>query len=152
LERYNKICDPYRCKSCRTGNLDLKAMDVRSGGYSYQYHASTLQPETAALIPSGVTRILDLGGGRGGNGLKVKTISGERFVCCADSSEIALGDAVEGVDATALCNIEALGSIETVFDKHGPFDLILCLDVLEHLVDPWRQVARLHGLMPIGGY
>ncbi|MFO1186414.1 MAG: methyltransferase domain-containing protein [Alphaproteobacteria bacterium] len=35
--------------------------------------------------------------------------------------------------------------------KHGPFDCILCLDVLEHLVDPWRVVGALHGQLAPGG-
>ena len=33
----------------------------------------------------------------------------------------------------------------------GGFDAVLCADVLEHLVDPWRVVARLADLLRPGG-
>jgi SAM-dependent methyltransferase len=33
----------------------------------------------------------------------------------------------------------------------GPFDAVLCADVLEHLVDPWRMVERLAGSLRPGG-
>ena len=35
---------------------------------------------------------------------------------------------------------------------HGQFDVILCLDVLEHMVDPWKVVDRLvTGYLKPGG-
>ena len=38
-------------------------------------------------------------------------------------------------------------SIETALPKlEGPFDLIVCADVLEHLVDPWSVLAELRNL------
>jgi 2-polyprenyl-3-methyl-5-hydroxy-6-metoxy-1,4-benzoquinol methylase len=45
------------------------------------------------------------------------------------------------------------GSIEKVdlpFEENT-IDVILCLDVLEHLVDPWAVVSRLHTLLKPGG-
>jgi SAM-dependent methyltransferase len=33
----------------------------------------------------------------------------------------------------------------------GNFDLIIALDVLEHLIDPWSIVRRLHGILNPGG-
>jgi 2-polyprenyl-3-methyl-5-hydroxy-6-metoxy-1,4-benzoquinol methylase len=45
------------------------------------------------------------------------------------------------------------GSIETVDLplEEQSMDVILCLDVLEHLVDPWKVVHRLHALLKPGG-
>ncbi|NJN00478.1 MAG: class I SAM-dependent methyltransferase [Aquincola sp.] len=34
----------------------------------------------------------------------------------------------------------------------GPFDLVLCLDVLEHMVDPWRFIKRLGAALPVGAH
>lgn len=45
------------------------------------------------------------------------------------------------------------GSVETLdlpFEEQS-MDVILCLDVLEHLVDPWKVVHRLHALLKPGG-
>jgi 2-polyprenyl-3-methyl-5-hydroxy-6-metoxy-1,4-benzoquinol methylase len=36
--------------------------------------------------------------------------------------------------------------------KEESLDLILCLDVLEHLVDPWETINKLHRLLKKGGY
>jgi len=42
--------------------------------------------------------------------------------------------------------------IETAMDHiRGPFDLIVCADVLEHLVDPWSVTRRLRSLAGPGG-
>jgi len=46
-----------------------------------------------------------------------------------------------------------VGDIETLDFDLAPrsVDVILCLDVLEHLIDPWAVVARLGGLLADGG-
>jgi 2-polyprenyl-3-methyl-5-hydroxy-6-metoxy-1,4-benzoquinol methylase len=36
--------------------------------------------------------------------------------------------------------------------EESSLDLILCLDVLEHLVDPWTMVERLNKLLKPGGH
>lgn len=119
---------------------------------AHLYQPVTLQPGLLRLLPPGPRRVLDLGGGRGGNGSIIKKHSGAEFVCTADLNDVALDSVAEGVDATMVCDIGEPGSMEAVFERHGPFDLVLLLDVLEHLFDPWRAVARLHALLPRGGH
>ncbi len=116
------------------------------------YDPVTIQAGVQRLVPPTTKRILDLGGGRGGNGATVKRQTGADLLCLADLSRAALNEAAPGVDATIICDIEAEGSIEEVFAAHGPFDLVLLLDVLEHLYDPWQVVARLHALLDEGGH
>jgi 2-polyprenyl-3-methyl-5-hydroxy-6-metoxy-1,4-benzoquinol methylase len=118
--------------------------------YRYPYDRVTLQRSTEKLIPQNVRRILDIGGGHGGNGMVIKKKKNAEFLCCIDISREALDSIEYNVDAKQQCNIEEPDTIESVFSRHGPFDLILILDVLEHLVDPWRVVARLNRLMSIG--
>jgi 2-polyprenyl-3-methyl-5-hydroxy-6-metoxy-1,4-benzoquinol methylase len=45
------------------------------------------------------------------------------------------------------------GPLEQQIDQLAPasFDLVLCLDVLEHLVDPWDAVRQLQPLLRPGG-
>jgi len=47
-----------------------------------------------------------------------------------------------------------IGEIENVLDslKRDYYDLVLCLDVLEHLVDPWRVVIDLSSKINKDGY
>ncbi|HWJ69895.1 MAG TPA: methyltransferase domain-containing protein [Sphingobium sp.] len=116
------------------------------------YDPVTIQAGVRRLVPATTRRILDLGGGRGGNGAVVKQQTGAEFLCLADLSDAALREAAPGVDATMTCDIETAGSIESVFAAHGPFDLVLLLDVLEHLYDPWRIIARLHALLGHGSH
>src|SRR5262249_41242587 len=47
-----------------------------------------------------------------------------------------------------------IGNIETMSDAELPsarFDLILALDVLEHLINPWSAMRRIHGLLKPDG-
>jgi SAM-dependent methyltransferase len=116
------------------------------------YDTTTIQPGIQRLVPLSARRILDLGGGRGGNGTVVKQITGGDFLCLADLNDAAMSEAPEAVDATMVCDIGKEGALEAVFANHGPFDLVLLLDVLEHLYDPWRTIAQLHALLNKGGY
>ena len=44
-----------------------------------------------------------------------------------------------------------VGPVESELDGlSGPFDTILLYDVLEHLLDPWELLRRLHGLAATG--
>ena len=41
--------------------------------------------------------------------------------------------------------------VDAIMAAEGPFDTILCLDVLEHLPDPWATIARLEAMLAPGG-
>ncbi len=116
------------------------------------YDTTTIQAGITRLVPPATHRILDLGGGRGGNGAVVKQLTGAAFLCLADLNDAALAQAPGAVDATSVCDIGKPGALEAVFADHGPFDLVLLLDVLEHLYDPWRTIAQLHALLNRGGF
>lgn len=102
------------------------------------------------LLPQRAIRVLDVGGGHGSNAAAVKACCGAQVAGVVDISDTATQAPDPGVDFAICTDIEQPGAIESICEEHGPFDLILCLDVLEHLVDPWRMVWRLHRTMPIG--
>lgn len=118
----------------------------------YQYITNSVQAETLALVPQGTERILDIGGGTGDYVAAAKSVSTAGFGAVVDISPEAVAARRAEVDVSEVCDIERPGELERFIETHGPFDLILCCDVLEHLVDPWRVVARLHAVMPEGGY
>lgn len=65
------------------------------------------------------------------------------------ATEVTLLDIVEadwadGVDRVFVGNLEDRQFIDQAIAQSGPFDTILCLDVLEHLIDPWSIVPLLH--------
>jgi 2-polyprenyl-3-methyl-5-hydroxy-6-metoxy-1,4-benzoquinol methylase len=100
------------------------------------YYANE-RPDVVARLPRPLGRVLDVGCGEGG------TAAGLR---AAGATEIV---GVEVVDdaaerARAVLDRVHVGRVEEVLDDlGGPFDTVLCLDVLEHLVDPGAVLRRL---------
>ncbi len=111
-----------------------------------QYFANA-RTEIAPLLPPCSDTVLELGCGSGAtlkwlkaNGHCKRTYGVELF-------KEAAALAADGVD------VVINGNIETMELGVAPdfFDLILCLDVLEHLVDPWRVMQTMvHHLKPGG--
>jgi 2-polyprenyl-3-methyl-5-hydroxy-6-metoxy-1,4-benzoquinol methylase len=100
------------------------------------------------VVPTPAGRVLDLGGGIGATGAALKRAHGATFVVVAD---LVAETAAAGVDVAVGGNLEDTDFLRKLLDEHGPFDTILCLDVLEHLRDPWTTVSELHhGLAPTG--
>lgn len=110
---------------------------------------ATARTEIEPHLPARVTRLLDLGCGEGATTAFVKA---RRDVAWAGGIEI-MPDA--GQAAEAVCDRVWVGNIETLRPEDeiapGSLDLILCLDVLEHLADPWTVVQRLSPLLAPGG-
>lgn len=112
------------------------------------YHA-LVRREIAPLIPKGASRLLDVGGGVGATAAWLK---GQGNVQRAGVIDLVKPDQTHpDLDFYRAGNIETSDILARTLAEEGPFDLVLCLDVLEHLVDPWAVVAALHkGLAPGG--
>ena len=111
----------------------------------YYGHART---EIAALLPARAGRVLEVGCGRGATLAWLKhtgrcehTTGIELFPDAAQAAH-AVVDRVEAGDAETLLD---------VVGREGLFDAVLCLDVLEHLRDPWSFVERIAPLLNPGG-
>jgi 2-polyprenyl-3-methyl-5-hydroxy-6-metoxy-1,4-benzoquinol methylase len=115
---------------------------------STRYFA-TARSEIEPYLPARVERMLDLGCGAGATTAFVKA---KRPVAWAGGVEIMPDEARA---AEAVCDRVWCGSIETLRleDAIAPasLDLLLCLDVLEHLADPWSVVRKLSPLLRPGG-
>ena len=93
-------------------------------------------------------RILELGAGDGATLRTAKAMGIASHTTGIDLvAGAASGDGLPPVDRF-LC-----GNIETAdFDLPAAgFDVVLCADVLEHLIDPWGVVRRLAGTLRPGG-
>jgi 2-polyprenyl-3-methyl-5-hydroxy-6-metoxy-1,4-benzoquinol methylase len=110
---------------------------------------ATARTEILPWLPQRVTRMLDLGCGAGSTVAAVKHV---REVSWAGGIELMPEQAKA---AEQVCERVWTGDIKSlpIEDAIAPLslDLVLCLDVLEHLVDPWSVVARLSALIAPGG-
>jgi len=111
-------------------------------GY-YAFVRREIQP----LLPVRADHVLEVGCGQGGtlawlkdSGIAKRTTGIEIDAAAAAVARTRVDHVVEG-DADAA--IDALPA--------GELDLVLCLDVLEHLVDPWRTMERLARVLRPGG-
>ena len=110
------------------------------------YHA-LVREDVVPLVPSGGGTLLDLGGGTGATALRLRELGRAARVGVADRVD---GGEV-GLDFLHTGDVEDPDFLDRLIAAEGPFQTILCLDVLEHLRDPWSVVRRLHtGLTPGG--
>ena len=104
--------------------------------HTYFAHA---RKEIAPLLPADCGRVLELGCGSGATLAWLRQVRRVAYTAGVEISETAAKAARQDVDEVHCADIERT----EVFFSGGRFDLVLCLDVLEHLVDPWAMVDRL---------
>jgi 2-polyprenyl-3-methyl-5-hydroxy-6-metoxy-1,4-benzoquinol methylase len=95
-------------------------------------------------LPRPVGSVLDVGCGSGGVGAGLRRAGASRLTgieVVAEQAELARAHYDHVVAAPVEQALEQLD---------GPFDTILCLDVLEHLVDPERVLRDLHRVAAAG--
>lgn len=99
------------------------------------YHRS--RTEIKSLLPAFSQKVLDVGCGEG------ETLSWLRSINkCDETFGIEMIEEA-GVIAKTIVDHLVIGNIEE-YDYSGvKFDLILFLDVLEHLIDPWAVLKKL---------
>jgi SAM-dependent methyltransferase len=121
-----------------------KLYDDKEQGY---FAAARL--DLLALLPQGGgLRLLELGAGNGATLRAAKALGLASYTAGIDLVEASPpGPGEPEIDLFLSGNVEG-GGIDL---PTGPFDAVLCADVLEHLVDPWRVVARLAATLRPGG-
>lgn len=107
------------------------------------YYSNT-RDDVIDALPRPIGTVLDVGCGSGGVGPGLRRAGAARLTgieVVPEQAELARRHYDEVVAASVE---EALGQLD------GPFDTILCLDVLEHLVDAERVLRDLHGVAAPG--
>lgn len=111
---------------------------------SHGSYFSTVRSEVINLFPGQVEKVLELGCGEGVTLKYIKEIGLAHEVCGVDfhneSLEKAKNNSIDKVLNLDLNSFDA----NAIEDK---YDVILCLDVLEHVTDPWSVVKGLKTLL-----
>lgn len=111
------------------------------------YH-DRVRTDVMELVPADAGKVLDMGGGIGASSAYLKATGKADHAVLVDQVANTVAD---GIDKAYAGNIEDPALIDRVITENGPFDTILCLDILEHLRDPWTTVRQLKtGLRPGG--
>ena len=108
------------------------------------YYANE-RPDVVAALPRPVGRALDVGCGAGGMADGLRAAGATEIVGVEIAPEPA-ARAAEVLDQVVTGPIE-----NALVSLNGPFNTTLCLDVLEHLVDPGDVVRRLRALAAPSG-
>jgi 2-polyprenyl-3-methyl-5-hydroxy-6-metoxy-1,4-benzoquinol methylase len=102
--------------------------------------------DVVAALPRPLGRVLDVGCGAGALAPGLRRAGARAIVGIEVVPEVA--DRARG-----LLDEVIVGSVEDrIGELGGPFDTILCLDVLEHLVDPAPVLRRLRGVARPGAH
>jgi SAM-dependent methyltransferase len=102
----------------------------------YFAHART---EILPLLPAQPQRVLEIGCGVGATLAWLKQSQGAQYTAGVEIASDAAVVAQGQLDAALCMDFEKV-ELPVTWPR---FDLILCLDVLEHMLDPWRVVDRL---------
>jgi 2-polyprenyl-3-methyl-5-hydroxy-6-metoxy-1,4-benzoquinol methylase len=122
--------------------MTLSYLDKQAG---YFNRART---DIAPLLPESFGRVLEFGCGAGAT-LKWLKQTGR----CSHTTGVELF-APSALEASTHVDRVVTGNAETLIADLFPgehFDLILCLDVLEHMLDPWNFVSQLPRLLTADG-
>ncbi len=113
--------------------------------YPKNTYFSQIRKEIAPFLPYKLNKVLEIGCG---SGETLKWLKENNFVAYTIGIEIS---EVAGIQATKKCdeiivaNIEESTNVLKKFEKS--IDLLLFLDVLEHLNNPWKILNDCQGLL-----
>lgn len=110
---------------------------------------SNARTEIVPYLPASPKRLLELGCSAGGTIAHIKSIFPDLWAAGVELHKESAEAAKQHADVVWQGTVE-----DTPWDKEiapGSLDVVLCLDILEHLVDPWAHVKRLTPLLAPGG-
>jgi 2-polyprenyl-3-methyl-5-hydroxy-6-metoxy-1,4-benzoquinol methylase len=121
---------------------------------SADYFDHERQEVLNAIQKAGITQasnVLELGCSSGRFGSRLSKILKAGCYVGLDSSEDAILIAAQHLDRALVCDLNTAEPSD--LDLHEEeFDLLVALDVLEHLYDPWQALTRFTACLKPGGF
>jgi len=108
---------------------------------------TNVRHEILPLLPTHCDKVLDIGCGDGSTLMWLKDVKKCSWIGGVEIVPDAAEKARKKLDMVYEGNIDAMD----LPLERSSLDLILCLDVLEHLIDPWSVTRRIQNLLKPGG-
>lgn len=108
-----------------------------------EYH-SLVRHKILELVPEGPNSVLDVGGGIGASAAYLKSIGKADKATVVD---LVGTECLPQIDHAYGGDLEDPKLLQQIRTEVGQFDVILCLDVLEHLTDPWTVIDTLASML-----
>jgi SAM-dependent methyltransferase len=99
------------------------------------------------LLPKYSETILEIGCGNGATLKHLKDYGKCKEATGIELTEYAALEAKQVIDKILIGDAEEI--IKTI--ESNTYDLVLCLDILEHLVDPWLMIEQISRVLKKGG-
>jgi len=112
------------------------------------YH-DHIRSDVIPHVPKTGGQLLDLGGGIGATAAAIRDAGLVEQIGVADL--VANEDQPFPLDFHYQGNLEDMALIDRIVAERGKFQMILALDILEHLVDPWAVARKLANSLAPGG-
>ena len=104
--------------------------------------------EIVPLLPAYSARALDLGSGIATTSGALKRSGRFGWVCAVEGHPEIAKITRQNVDEVLVGDIDKMNFPH----PEGHFDTVLALDILEHLVDPWRALGEIRRVLRPGGH
>ncbi len=111
------------------------------------WYYSFVRKDIAPLLPQNGGSVLEIGCGGGGTLAWLKEAGYATWIAGIELCPRAAAVAAPRLDKLLEGDVDS----QLAYFSPNSLDLILCLDVLEHLTDPWRTLHQLQSLLRPGG-
>jgi GT2 family glycosyltransferase/SAM-dependent methyltransferase/Tfp pilus assembly protein PilF len=137
-------------RASRSANLNNPMKQNKQDSYYAFARPDVVEAILKNNLPTG--KVLEIGCAGGATGKNIKERLPVQSYVGIDISPEAAGIAKNHLDRVIVADIENTDLASEHGLIPGEFDLLLALDVLEHLYDPWDSLAELSRYVKPGGY
>lgn len=136
-----------RCENPASGGPQLPVVNPR--GAQMPGYFDTLRDEIEPLVPPNPSLAMDIGCGQGVTSCWLKRIRPNVTTIGVEIDPSVAAVAAAVVDSVLVADLNR--GLDVLSGYEGRVELLLLLDVLEHLEDPWARLAEFKRLLAPGG-